>query len=254
LDNPEAAGYLNNMKAAEIINGSNHEAIQNKIALLQYIETQMGFAAGVPKPREGSTRANTNVTDNTRDINQSAVVTNYVFEIHELLWEEVLKSLAPILQRYYKKNPSEIAYCLSDEELAALETSDNTDIGVRVTSDPRLNKALEILKSKADAILQYHERGLSALINLLPMESLTEFKDYINELEMEIQENKMKEIEANQQAMIKAKEEVIEDREDRQEHEMELEKEVTARELQRTKLQSDTQLKATQIRNLLKKL
>lgn len=191
LSNAEGAGIVQNMKASESINLSNIANIRYYTEILNFIEQQIGDAAGISKPREGQTSANTNVGDNRQDLLQSAVITEPQFAVHDLIWEDVLNELVYLTQRNIAEKGGQYSRnLLSDEEIAIIEmdgtTFINSDLGVRISNNGAANAVLDQVKANAQALIQNDKINLSTLMELLSTEDLAECKMIVKDIEANI--------------------------------------------------------------------
>lgn len=218
---------LQNMKAAEVLNLSNIQNIKHYADLLRFVEDQIGDAAGISKPREGQTASSTNVTDNRQDLIQSAVITEPLFSVHDLLWEDILNELVYLTQvqisesgGYYKRG------ILSDEEIAIIEIEgrdfDPCEMGAYIANNGNANMILDQVKANVQALIQNDKVNLSTFISLLSVEDISEMKAEIKDLEDSIaaREQQMQQMQLESaEKQVKMK---IEREEDYQEHEKEL--------------------------------
>jgi hypothetical protein len=242
LANAEVSGLVNSQKPADAINLSNSQQLAYYTELLRFIDEQIGESSGVTKEREGRTQRGTNVTDNQQDIIQSSHITEQVFALHDLLWEDVLNGLVRLAQQKYSDGKSHLVrYILSDEEIANLEIEanefDTLDFGITVKDSSQSHEALNILKQNAHAILQQDKKSLSKLTKLLASEDLNEFKDYVEEIEANIEQQEQQAQQAQQEHEKKLAEKEIEHREDQQQHEIEtqdreIEKDILIKEME----------------------
>jgi hypothetical protein len=214
-----------NMKPAEEINLSNSSELAHYVTLLQFIENKIGDAAGVPKAREGQTARGTNVTDNRQDIIESAIITEPLFYMHDILWEDVLNCVLKISVDNIDEEGIINRYILSDDEVAIIELAELNkydNFEVKITSSGKQYQILEQVKAQAQALIQNDKIQLSQLIELLGTDNLSEFKAYIAEIEEDIARRE----EAMKQAQLQTRKEITqmqtEDREDKQAHEHEL--------------------------------
>jgi hypothetical protein len=81
----QGAGMGNTQKPADRLDLSNTQQLTHYTQMLQFVESQIKLAAGIPDSRIAQTSASTNVTDNQRDVAQSMNITNSLFKAHELM-------------------------------------------------------------------------------------------------------------------------------------------------------------------------
>ncbi len=227
LSNAEGAGIVQNMKASETLNLSNIANIRYYTEILNFIDNQIGDAAGISKPREGQTSSNTNVGDNRQDLLQSAVITEPQFAVHDLIWEEILNELVYLTQRnIFEKGGQFSRNLLSDEEIAVIELDGedfiNSDLGIRVSNNGAANAVLDNIKSNAQALIQNDKLNLSTLMELLSTEDLAECKMIVKDIEADIQKREEALNQSQMQNEQKLEKMRIEAREDEQAHEVQL--------------------------------
>ena len=226
LAHAEGAGLINSMKAGEKLDLSNTQQLSHYTNILQFIEGMIGTAAGIPPVREGASSSNTNVTDNQQDLMQSSHITEPFFSKHDLLWEEILNGLVRVEQFKFSNGKEHMArYILSDQEYALLEIEANelsTDEYIAtIANNGKAHSDLQFLKSHANEILQNEKKGLSTLVTIMGTESISEFKDYILNIEKDIDEREAQQSKAQQEHEAKMQEREIEFREDNQAHQLE---------------------------------
>ena len=229
LQNKETAGMMNTLKVAESVDMSNTDKIAHYAEILRFVEQQIGMAAGIAPQREARTISNTNVSDNLRDVAQSAVITETKFALHDLLWGEVLNGYLKLLQQeIVETDPEYLRYWLSDRELYTIKTRDldlsDIDMAAILEDNAKTHRNLEALKQQAHAVLQNEERALSKLTRLMPAESLTEFREYVDDIEAQIQKDKQALGMQQSQSQEKMQQLQIDNREDEQQHEIEKER------------------------------
>lgn len=94
----------NRGNAVEVKNMSSTQDILNLSQMLEWLDEQIGMAAGVSKQRESQISANTNVTDNQQAIAQSMHITELIFNLHNDLWKHIFNSYISIFKFWVKQH------------------------------------------------------------------------------------------------------------------------------------------------------
>ena len=220
-------GMLQNMKPSEAVNLSNADKLVKYIEILQYIEQEIGDAAGISKPREGQTTHGSNVSDNQQDIVQSATISEPIFAIHDLLWEDVLNGLVKTVEVMIRKGEYESfkRMVLSDDEVASIEITPDlgeADMLVSIANNGLSYQVLEAARNQAQALLQNDRIDLEGLVTLLEAEDLQEFKVQIREIQANIDARQASMEQAQREHEEKLLQKELDAREDEQAHELEL--------------------------------
>jgi hypothetical protein len=202
------AGIVGQMKPAESINLSNMQNIKYYADLLEFIEKKIFQAAGVPKERLGETGTNTNVSDNRQDLMQSSHITEPLFYVHDLIWEDVLNSAVTLAASTVDKNHPIVRDILSDDELTIIETrgiDQNTKWRLRIFNNSENTRIKQITEQHLHALIQNEKANLSTFLKLLKKGDLN--SEMIQEIEaMEKQQRQMDEAMQQRQSQIKEQE------------------------------------------------
>lgn len=221
LANAEGAAFVQNMKVGEALNLSNAQQLGFYTDILMFIERMIGVSGGVPPEREGQTSKGSNVTDNQQDLIQSAHITEALFASHDLLWQDILNGLVKMAQEMVAKGEFTASrFILSDDEVAILQMNpdefSDEDFDVIIADNAKAFQDLNLLRAKANEILQNEKKGLSILVKLLGAESIGEFKAYVEEIEEDIIEREAQMQQSQLESQEKIAEMQIENREDEQ--------------------------------------
>jgi hypothetical protein len=203
LQNAEGAGILNNTrKISEPINLSN-PSIERYVSILQYIDNQIGEAMGVTKPREGQMTPYSTATDNQQSIIQSSHITETVFALHDLLWEEILNVLGRMLVKHASKNKGVMRELLNDEEIAIVDLGlfdEFDEFNIRVKNSQKIFEDMQFLRMQTQALIQNDENALKYIISIVDAESMVELKEEIYSIQAELEERRGQMMQAQQQA------------------------------------------------------
>lgn len=185
-----AALATSNTPAAQRLDLSNTEQIARYTQMLEFIENQLQMSAGITKPRLAQTSSNTNVSDNQRDVAQSMNITSSVFNNHHLLWQEVLQTMMEVSVKALSDKKGIIRQILSDEELALIDVGlidMDDEFVVKIINNSKNTRLLMEAKALAQALVQNDKAKFSTLLDLIGTENLTEFKEQLREIEMDIE-------------------------------------------------------------------
>ena len=182
--------YNSNLKPAEKVDMQNAEALSRYIEILRFIESQFKEVGGMSDTRMGEIKKAT-ATETQHANEYSRIITETLFNNHDLLWEEILQTLMEHTLRTAKDNPDSVRGILNDQELAVLlneEFNLEDEYLLQLQNNSQARKVLEMSKNLALTLVQNDKAKLSTLINLLEEEDLTEFKKYVVEVERNIEE------------------------------------------------------------------
>lgn len=151
--------------------------IQQNIAMLSYIEQQLGTIAGITKQREGQVDNRETVGGVERAITQSSHTTEKWFTIHEDTKRRVLQACVDIAKQVYKGKNLKADFILDDASRMMLDINgdaiSNADYDVFVNSSSEDAKINQILESLAQSFVQ-NGSSASVLLNVLKSESMAE--------------------------------------------------------------------------------
>lgn len=205
LSNAKGAGGMalgNTMKVMERIDLSNAQMVNYYIELLRFVEQNIMAAAGMSPQRIAQTNPRMTATDNYRETMHSVNMTEPLHVAHDLLWEEILQTLMEMTLSVLKGSSGVIRGLLNDDEktildLKHLDLEDNFNL--KVGDNSKAFKILEQAKSLSHALVQNDKAGISHLISMMEMESLSELKTEMKQVEKEF-DRKMEEQQSSQQA------------------------------------------------------
>lgn len=202
LQNSQGAGIVNNVKPAEYVQVSNIQNIRYYAELAQFIENEIFKAGGVPRERLGQTAPGSNVSDNRQDLVQSAYITEWLYYVHELVWEAALQSATLLLAATVDKNHPYVRDILSDDEIAVIEThtiKKNTRFRFQLSNNSEMTRIKDISEQYMQAMIQNDKTNLSTFLKMLRKGDIS--GELINEIEMMEQALVEREQAAQQQQM-----------------------------------------------------
>jgi hypothetical protein len=89
--------------ATESVDASTANDIIALTNVCQWLDVQIGEAAGVTREREGYISPNTNVNDNKQSVSASANITEIYFYSHHAFWAEVMTYYLDLFRNYAKE-------------------------------------------------------------------------------------------------------------------------------------------------------
>jgi hypothetical protein len=160
--------------------------IQQNIAMLQYIETQLGTIAGVTKQREGQVDNRETASGVERAVTQSAHITERWFTIHQETKRRVLQACVDIAKQVYKGKNVKADYVLDDMSRVILEFNGDdlayTDFDIFVSSTQEDMKIRQVMETLAQSMVQ-NGSSASVLINAIKSDSIAEMTRILEEAE-----------------------------------------------------------------------
>jgi hypothetical protein len=160
--------------------------IQQNIAMLQYIETQLGTIAGVTKQREGQVDNRETASGVERAVTQSSHITERWFTIHEETKRRVLQACVDIAKQIYKGKNVKADFILDDMSRVLLEFSGDdiayTDFDIFVSSSQDDMKVRQTIEGLAQAMVQ-NGSSASVLVNAIKSDSIAEMTRILEEAE-----------------------------------------------------------------------
>jgi hypothetical protein len=181
--------------------------IQQNIAMLQYIETQLGTIAGITKQREGSVDNRETASGVERAVTQSSHITERWFTIHEETKRRVLQACVDIAKQVYKGKNVKADFILDDMSRVLLDFNGDdlvyTDFDIFVSSSSEDMKIRQTIEGLAQAMVQ-NGSSASVLVNAIKSDSIAEMTRILEEAEDQATQNAQamdeKKIAAQQQA------------------------------------------------------
>jgi hypothetical protein len=160
--------------------------IQQNIAMLQYIETQLGTIAGVTKQREGQVDNRETASGVERAVTQSSHITERWFSIHEDTKRRVLQACVDIAKQIYKGKNVKADFILDDMSRVLLEFNGDdiayTDFDIFVSSSQDDMKVRQTIEGLAQSMVQ-NGSSASVLVNAIKSDSIAEMTRILEEAE-----------------------------------------------------------------------
>lgn len=160
--------------------------IQQNIAMLQYIETQLGTIAGVTKQREGQVDNRETASGVERAVTQSSHITERWFTIHEDTKRRVLQACIDISKQIYKGKNVKADFILDDMSRVLLNFNGDdlvyTDFDIFVNSSSEDMKIRQVIESLAQSMVQ-NGASASVLVNAIKSDSIAEMTKLLEDAE-----------------------------------------------------------------------
>ena len=158
--------------------------IQQNIAMLNYIENQLGAIAGVSKQREGEVDNRETKGGVERAVTQSSHITEKWFTVHEDTKRRVLQACVDMAKQIYKGKNLKADFILDDTSRMMLDINGddlaNADLDLFVNSSSDDMKIRQSLEGLAQAFAQ-NGSSASTLLNVLKSESIAEMTHILEE-------------------------------------------------------------------------
>ena len=200
--NPNEEGARNkpsNFNQWQSVDLSLAQTIQQKVALLEYLEVQCGEVAGVTKQREGQIGPNELVGNTQQAVVQSSHITEEWFYTHNAVKGHLLEAMINVAKVAWGEGEhKKIQYILDDMsiEMLSIDPEDFIDssYGIFVSDSARDQELFLSIKQLAHAALQNQQADLSDVIKMFSTNSTAELK-----VILEKAEDKRKQEQAQQQ-------------------------------------------------------
>lgn len=217
--------------AIDLINLSN---------LLELVNREIGMAMGVSPEREGSFTQGSNVTDNQQSIQQSYDITEPFYQTLSFHWKEVFNDWLKLWRIYckniFESNPKLkehfVAYVTPNgtEELFKItpDILDNEALGLFVSNSGQDQRYRDMMTQHSAAFAQGKGEGTEVVSAMLKSIVAGDSPEEIHKMiivESKKQSDRLAQAQqAQQEQEAKMQEREIESREDKQAHEIELQK------------------------------
>ncbi len=144
--------------------------IQQYIATLDYIKQQIAFISGVSPQRLGAINNQELVGNVERSVQQSALITEYLFDSHDEVKRRVYTALVECAKLAFKDG-LKTQYVLDDMGIELLDIEEleleNSEFNVFMSNSNKDLQIVETLKQLAQGALQADKADLSTIIDTL---------------------------------------------------------------------------------------
>lgn len=163
-----ATGKFSNFNQFQAIDLSLSNQIQQYIDTLDYIKQQVAFISGVSPQRLGAISNQELVGNVERSVNQSALITEYLFDAHDDVKRRVYTALVECAKIAFKDG-KKTQFVLDDMGIELLNIEEleleNSEFGVFMSNSAKDYQIVESLKQLSQAALQADKADLSMLID-----------------------------------------------------------------------------------------
>lgn len=184
-------GQISNFNQFQSIDLSLAQSIQQYINSLEYIKQQVAFLSGITPQRLGSISTSELVGNTERAVNQSSLITEHWFEMHNEVKKRTYTNLLECAKVAYKDGKS-VQYILDDLGIETLTLEpfefDDEDFNVFMTNSRKDLKSLESLKQLFQTALQSDKATLFDIAKVLDSDSISEIKGMLGEVEQKREE------------------------------------------------------------------
>lgn len=196
------AGSLNNASSG-VIDAETGSFIQQHINLLEFIKMEMSEVAGISKQREGQISNRETVGGVERSNLQSSHITEWLFLNHDDTKKRSLECLVETSKIALKGRSKKFQHILSDNSLRLMDIDGDEfaecDYGLLVDNSNGTQELASKLDTLAQAALQNQSLDFSTIMKIYTNTSLAETQRIVEKNERSMQENKSKEVQAQQQ-------------------------------------------------------
>jgi hypothetical protein len=165
-----ATGKLSNFNQFQSIDMSLANVIQQYIQTLDYIKGQIAFISGVSPQRLGAISSNELVGNVQRSVEQSALITEYLFDSHNEVKRRFYTSLIEAGKVAYREGLV-TQYVLDDMSIEMLQLDEfaleNSELNVFVSNSSVDNMVKNELKELARLAIQSDKADLSTIIDTI---------------------------------------------------------------------------------------
>jgi hypothetical protein len=163
-------GKISTFNQFQSIDLSLANQIQQYIATLDYIKQQIAFISGVSPQRLGAINNQELVGNVERSVQQSALITEYLFDSHDEVKRRVYTALVECAKLAFKDG-LKTQYVLDDMGIELLDIEEleleNSEFNVFMSNSNKDLQIVETLKQLAQGALQADKADLSTIIDTL---------------------------------------------------------------------------------------
>lgn len=196
-------GQISNFNQFQAIDLSLANSIQQYINYLQYIEQQIFTVSGITPQRLGAV-SNTELVGNVeRAVNQSSLITEYLFNAHNEVIRRVYTALIEVAKIAYKDG--HVQQYVSDDmgiELLNLEEFEfeNSEFSVFITNNNKDKEVKAKLDQLAQVAIQSEKADLSTIIDTILNDSPKDIINILRKSEEDFYARKEQEMKAQQES------------------------------------------------------
>jgi hypothetical protein len=192
----QATGRFSQFNQFQSIDLSLANTIQQYIQSLEYIHQQVYFISGVSPQRLGSIQSKELVGNVERSIEQSSLITEHYFDLHDEVKRRTYTSLIEAAKIAYR-NGKQAQYILDDMGIEMLNIEEfeleNSEFGVYMSNSKKDQIIHETLKQNLQIALQTEKVDLSTMVESLINDSNRDIIRLIQTKEQEFYQRKAEE-------------------------------------------------------------
>lgn len=204
LMNAEQPGAAQRGKMTSATDRSNMQHIANYIQLLDALDNQISDVAGVTKQREGQSSPHEAVTNYQQNIVQSTHITEPLFHLNAIHFQECMNSLVKAGAHLWKDTGVKRQYVLDDMSIEVLNIEagelGQSDVAVFITNTPKENEVFQKIQSLAEPLIRSDKARMKDIIKLFTADSVNEASKAIDKSETE-REQREEQMQQMQQKM-----------------------------------------------------
>jgi len=194
-------GKTSNFNQFQSIDLSLANQINQYIDTLDYIKQQVAFISGVTPQRLGAINNSELVGNVERSVNQSALITEYLFDAHDDVKRRVYTALVECAKIAFKDG-KKTQFVLDDMGIELLNIEEleleNSEFGVFMSNSAKDHAIVESLKQLSQAALQSDKADLSMLIDGIINDNP---RDIIRNLQRGEEDKRKRDQQAQEQAL-----------------------------------------------------
>jgi hypothetical protein len=203
-----ATGKFSSFNQFQSIDMSLSNVIQQYIQTLEYIKGQVAFISGVSPQRLGAIASNELVGNVQRSVEQSALITEFMFDSHNEVKRRVYTALIEAAKVAYRDGLV-TQYVLDDMGIEMLKLDEfeleNSEFNTYVSNSNKDAEVIQTLKQLSQVALQSDKADLSTMIDTIINENP---RDIIRILKRSEEEKYSREADAQKQQLAQQQQEV----------------------------------------------
>ena len=162
--------------------------IQQHIAMLQYIEEQIGQVSGVPRQREGHTEQRDAVRNVQQTIIQSSFITERWYMVHDSIKVRVLEALLEAAKQAWRGKSKKMQYVLDDLSTVFINIDDDftsSEYGIYISTVLSDMQIMNDLREAMMASVSRDKLSISSMIDFYMSDSVAAKRRMIERGEQE---------------------------------------------------------------------
>lgn len=198
-------GQLSQFQAFKEIDLSMANTIQQYINSLEYIKQQLAFLSGISPQRLGAIAERESVGGVERSVNQSALITEYWFDMHNEVKRRTYQALVEVAKIAYKEGAA-FQYVLDDMGIEMLNIDENEledpEFAVFMSNATKDQQEIDTIKGLFQQALQADKVQLSDIVDVLRNDSLADISHLLKDTEARVRQAQSEQIQAEQETRM----------------------------------------------------